>query len=185
MAGIIVLKPTPRPDPAEGIRKFTAPSGTPQTRNPDSKPLDPPRLPQHPNLLIRKHSRPDQKSNTLSILQRKHPPASQHHIQDQLRMLPILKLALTHIKRSCPQRCHQHIAVPDIKLSPRITHRGAAPSQQASRLMKHQLPMFFFEPAHQLLSSRQSLLPCSGTLQPAFQPSLEESPAHSDYSSPS
>src|SRR6266699_3975734 len=112
---------------------------------------DPPRRPQRPNLLIREHPRPDQKPNTLPVLQRKHPPAPRHHIQNQLRVLPVLKLALAHIKRSLTQGSHQHIAIADQKLPPRITHRGAAVAA-ASRLMKHQLPMLRLEPAHQLLS---------------------------------
>src|SRR5271169_891530 len=115
---------------------------------------DPPRRPERPNLFVREHPRPDQKPHTLTVLQRKHAPTPRNHIKNQLRVLPILELAPAHIKRSPTQRGHQHIAIADEKLPPRITHRGAAVAT-ASRLMKHQLPMLLLEPAHQLYSSRR------------------------------
>jgi hypothetical protein len=107
--------------------------------------LNPPRRPQRRNLLICKHPRPNQKPHPLRPIQREHPTSPRHHIQNQLRMLPVLKLAAAHIKRGVLYRCQQHVAITNQKIPQRITHWRAAIAASA-RLVKHQRPMLRQQP---------------------------------------
>src|SRR6202034_4119968 len=89
--------------------------------------LNPSRSAQRAYLLTGKHARADQEAHTLGPLKREHAPASRHHVQDNLRVFPILELAAAHIKRRlAAQGGQQHIAVADQELSTRIAHRRAA-----------------------------------------------------------
>src|ERR1700754_2330922 len=81
-----------------------------------------PRIHQRPDFLIGKQPRPRKEAHALAVLQRKHPPTALDHIDDQLRVLPVLVLRWAHVERRARDRAQQHVAVADDEIVRGITH---------------------------------------------------------------
>lgn len=105
--------------------------------------------PQHIDLFIRKDTRADQKTNAFGVFEREHAATARNHIENELGMLPVFKLAAAHVKRRVAKRSDEDIVVAEKKLSAWITHRRAAVAASAG-LVKHQLAMFAIQLRHKL-----------------------------------
>ncbi len=76
----------------------------------------------------------------LRAFQREHASAARHHINDELGMLPVLKLGSRHVERRIAKRSYEHIFVSEQELSTGVAHRGATIAA-STRLMKHEVPV--------------------------------------------
>ncbi len=84
----------------------------------------------------------DEEPETFRSIERKHAATTRDHVENQLRVLPILKLAAAHVKWLAVHLAQLHIRIANQELATRIAHRGAAIAA-APRLVEHQRPMLF------------------------------------------
>jgi hypothetical protein len=100
------------------------------------------------DLFIGKDAGANEKAHALRIFEREHAAPSGDDIEDELRVLPVFKLAATYIERRVAEHPQENVVIAKQKLSARIAH-GRASIAAAAGLVKHQIAMFPVQLRHQ------------------------------------
>jgi hypothetical protein len=85
-----------------------------------------------------------------TVLQREHAAHAGHHVDDQLRVLPVLELVQSDVERRTLQNAHAHIGLADAEFAHRVAHRRTAVAAPP-RLEKHQRAVALRERVDQLV----------------------------------
>src|SRR6476469_4766272 len=91
-------------------------------------------------LLIAEEPRAREEAHTLRRLDAETASAPRHHIDRELRVLPVLELLAPDVERHIGNGAEIHVALPNPKLASRKAH-WRAPVAASARLMKHEGPM--------------------------------------------
>src|SRR5262249_12026210 len=77
-------------------------------------------------LLVRVEARARQEAQAFGPLERKHTATPFGHIDDEVRVIPVLELGLAHVERLSADLTEQYVDVADREFLAREAHRRAA-----------------------------------------------------------
>lgn len=99
-------------------------------------------------LVVGEHPAADEEAQAARALDREARAAPRHHVDGEVRVLPVLELRRPDEEGRAGHDAEQHVALADAELAARVAH-GGAPVAAAARLVEHQRPVLAREVGEQ------------------------------------